>query len=247
MLLLWDGAGQLGADPLNFVTRSTGTLTLSSPADLSVTPARKLTGVQWLIASAHARPLRLLLRLHHLPLLPWSTRRSARRVVRDVTAEVPSSGCSALPDGRSRHLDHRMIKRLGGKRLARLHNSSTSRRGGVLHSTVVKADTRSRSVRTRARRAPRSQAIVSQHEDAAEAGRLRPLTSRGSPPRQRRAAPARHDKGRAADLASAARLWLSCAASPHRPSLSSRSRRAGGEGLRRRVCAACWVADDETR
>src|ERR671938_856094 len=50
-LLVWDWRrGQLGADPLNFITRSTGTLTLVFLLlTLAVTPARRLTGAQWLI------------------------------------------------------------------------------------------------------------------------------------------------------------------------------------------------------
>src|SRR3712207_6622194 len=50
-LLGWDAwRGQLGANPLEFVTRTTGTLTLVFLLlSLAVTPARRLTGAQWLI------------------------------------------------------------------------------------------------------------------------------------------------------------------------------------------------------
>src|ERR1044071_9030747 len=50
-LLAWDWwGGRLGADPLNFITRSTGTLTLVFLLlTLAVTPARRLTGAQWVI------------------------------------------------------------------------------------------------------------------------------------------------------------------------------------------------------
>ncbi|MGI8567086.1 MAG: sulfite oxidase heme-binding subunit YedZ, partial [Pyrinomonadaceae bacterium] len=50
-LLAWDAyRNQLGANPLEFVTRTTGTLTLVFLLlSLAVTPLRKLTGVQWLI------------------------------------------------------------------------------------------------------------------------------------------------------------------------------------------------------
>ena len=47
-LLGWDALrGRLGANPLEFVTRTTGTLTLVFLLlTLAVTPARKLTGLQ---------------------------------------------------------------------------------------------------------------------------------------------------------------------------------------------------------
>src|SRR5437764_11076936 len=50
-LLGWDWArGQVGANPLDFVTRTTGTLTLVFLVlTLAVTPLRKVTSVQWLI------------------------------------------------------------------------------------------------------------------------------------------------------------------------------------------------------
>src|SRR5688500_3580016 len=50
-LLGWDWrGGRLGANPLDFVTRTTGTLTLVFLVlTLAVTPLRKLTGAQWLV------------------------------------------------------------------------------------------------------------------------------------------------------------------------------------------------------
>src|SRR5215210_7793162 len=47
----WDWRrGQLGANPLDFVTRTTGTLTLVFlVVTLAVTPLRKWTGAQWLV------------------------------------------------------------------------------------------------------------------------------------------------------------------------------------------------------
>ncbi|MDQ3804105.1 MAG: protein-methionine-sulfoxide reductase heme-binding subunit MsrQ, partial [Acidobacteriota bacterium] len=50
-LLGWDWRrGQLGANPLDFITRMTGTLTLVFLLlTLAVTPLRKLTGLQWLV------------------------------------------------------------------------------------------------------------------------------------------------------------------------------------------------------
>src|SRR3712207_481819 len=48
-LLGWDWRrGQLGANPLDFVTRTTGTLTLVFLVlTLAVTPPRELTGANW--------------------------------------------------------------------------------------------------------------------------------------------------------------------------------------------------------
>ena len=50
-LLLWDTfRGQVGANPLEFVTRTTGMLTLVFlMLSLAVTPLRKITGANWLI------------------------------------------------------------------------------------------------------------------------------------------------------------------------------------------------------
>src|ERR1051325_3083500 len=50
-LLGWDWRrGRLGANPLDFVTRTTGTLTLVFLVlTLAVTPLRKWTGAQWLV------------------------------------------------------------------------------------------------------------------------------------------------------------------------------------------------------
>src|SRR2546423_10166582 len=50
-LLLWDVyRKQVGANPLEFVTRTTGMLTLVFLLiSLAVTPARRITGLNWLI------------------------------------------------------------------------------------------------------------------------------------------------------------------------------------------------------
>src|SRR2546421_459680 len=54
-LMGWDWwRGQVGANPLDFVTRTTGTLTLVFlMLTLAVSPFRKWTGVQWLIRFRH--------------------------------------------------------------------------------------------------------------------------------------------------------------------------------------------------
>src|SRR5687767_12315736 len=51
VLVGWDWrGGRLGANPLDFVTRTTGTLTLVFLVlTLAVTPLRRLTGANWLV------------------------------------------------------------------------------------------------------------------------------------------------------------------------------------------------------
>ena len=66
VLLGWDAYHhRLGANPLEFVTHTTGTLTLVFLLiSLAVTPLRKLLGLPWLNkAPPHARPLCILLRV----------------------------------------------------------------------------------------------------------------------------------------------------------------------------------------
>lgn len=150
-LLVWDWLrGALGANPLEFVTRTTGTLTLVFLLlTLAVTPARKLTGAQWLIR------LRRMLGLYaffygllHLAAYVWFDKAfDLTAVAQDVTRRpfiavgmfalflmVPLAVTST----------DALIKRLGGKRWALLHRLVyVSAVGGVLHFyMLVKADTR---------------------------------------------------------------------------------------------------------
>src|ERR671916_557503 len=150
LLLLWDWwRGQLGADPLNFVTRSTGTLTLVFLLlTLSVTPARKITGVQWLIRFRRMLGLYAFFYglLHFLCYLWFDKAFRLGEVVSDVARRrfilvgmlgfflmVPLAVTST----------NAMIKRLGGKRWARLHRLVyVSAAAGALHFyLLVKADT----------------------------------------------------------------------------------------------------------
>ena len=149
-LLLWDWwRGQLGADPLNFVTRSTGTLTLVFLLlTLAVTPARKLTGVQWLLRFRRMLGLyAFFYGLIHLLCYLWFDKAFCfGEVAEDVLRRrfilvgmlgfflmVPLAVTST----------NAMIKRLGGKRWARLHKLVyASAAAGVLHFyLLVKADT----------------------------------------------------------------------------------------------------------
>ncbi|HWW77890.1 MAG TPA: protein-methionine-sulfoxide reductase heme-binding subunit MsrQ [Pyrinomonadaceae bacterium] len=150
-LLGWDWRrGQLGANPLDFVTRTTGTLTLVFLVlTLAVTPLRKWTGVQWLVR------LRRMLGLYaffygslHLLCYIWfdkwfdlaamaedvARRRFILVGLLAFTSMVPLAVTST----------DRMIKRLGGKRWQKLHRLTyLSAAAGVFHYyLLVKADTR---------------------------------------------------------------------------------------------------------
>ena len=149
-LLGWDWwRGRLGANPLEFVTRATGTLALVFLLlSLAVTLARRLTG--WNNLIKFRRMIGLYAFFHaalHLLTYAWFDKSfDARAVASDVrqrpfiavgmfafTLLVPLAITST----------NRMIKRLGGKRWARLHRLAyVAAVGGVLHYyLLVKADT----------------------------------------------------------------------------------------------------------
>jgi len=151
VLLGWDWLhGRLGADPLNFVTRTTGTMTIVFLLlSLAVTPARKASGVQWLIRFRRMLGLyAFFYGLLHLTTYIWFDKFfDLRAVVQDVWRRpfiaigmfsfflmVPLAVTST----------NGMIKRLGGKRWARLHKAVyVTAIGGVLHFyMLVKSDTR---------------------------------------------------------------------------------------------------------
>ena len=149
-LVGWDWRrGQLGANPLDFVTRTTGTLTLVFLVlTLAVTPLRKLTGANWLVR------LRRMLGLYaffygllHLLCYVWfdksfdfgaiagdvARRRFILVGVLALTSMVPLAVTST----------DRMIKRLGGKRWQKLHRLTyVAAAAGVFHYyLLVKVDT----------------------------------------------------------------------------------------------------------
>ena len=150
-LMCWDwAAGKLGANPVEFLTRTTGMLTLVFLLiSLAVTPLRKLTGVQWLIQ------FRRMLGLYaffygflHLLTYVWFDRAfNLKSTVADIYARpfiavgmlsffllVPLAITSTK----------KWVKRLGGKRWARLHKLVyAAAAGGVVHFwLLVKSDTR---------------------------------------------------------------------------------------------------------
>ena len=151
LLLGWDAYHQrLGANPLEFVTRTTGTLTLIFLLlSLTITPLRKLTGAQWLIR------FRRMLGLYaffygflHLITYVWFDKSFNFRGIVQDTLERPfivvgmTSFFLMVPLAITS--TDKMIKRLGGKRWQRLHRLAyVAAIGGVLHYwMLVKADTR---------------------------------------------------------------------------------------------------------
>ncbi|HEY0378866.1 MAG TPA: protein-methionine-sulfoxide reductase heme-binding subunit MsrQ [Pyrinomonadaceae bacterium] len=150
-LAAWDWSqGKLGANPVEFLTRTTGMLTLVFLfISLAVTPLRRLTSVQWLIQ------FRRMLGLYaffygflHLLTYVWFDRSfNLKSAVSDIYARpfiavgmlsffllVPLAITSTKG----------WIKRLGGKRWARLHKLAyVAAVGGVVHFwMLVKSDTR---------------------------------------------------------------------------------------------------------
>jgi sulfoxide reductase heme-binding subunit YedZ len=147
----WDWRrGQLGANPLDFVTRTTGTLTLVFLVlTLAVTPLRKWTGANWLVR------LRRMLGLYaffygalHLLCYVWFDKWfDAAAIAQDVARRwfilVGVLAFSSMVPLAVTSTD-KMIKRLGGKRWQKLHRLTyLSAAAGVFHYyLLVKSDVR---------------------------------------------------------------------------------------------------------
>ncbi|HVF42972.1 MAG TPA: protein-methionine-sulfoxide reductase heme-binding subunit MsrQ [Pyrinomonadaceae bacterium] len=150
-LLGWDWRrGQLGANPLDFVTRTTGTLTLVFLVlTLAVTPLRKWTGAQWLVRLRRMAGLYAFFygSLHFAAYVWFDKAFDFSGIAQDVarrwfilvgflafTSMVPLAVTST----------DRMIKRLGGKRWQKLHRLTyLSAAAGVFHYyLLVKSDIR---------------------------------------------------------------------------------------------------------
>jgi sulfoxide reductase heme-binding subunit YedZ len=118
---------QVGANPLEFVTRTTGMLTLVFLLiTLAITPARKVTGLNWLVK------FRRLLGLYaffygflHLLTYVWFDRFfNFRTVVGDIVQRpFIAIGMTAffLMVPLAITSTNKMVKRLGGKRWVKLH------------------------------------------------------------------------------------------------------------------------------
>lgn len=150
-LLLWDLARkQVGANPLEFVTRTTGMLTLLFLMfSLAITPVRKITGVNSLVKFRRQLGLfAVFYGLLHLTTYIWFDRLfNLRSTISDI-AQRPFIAVGMLAFVLMIPLaitsTDRMVKRLGGKRWARLHRLVyISGASGVLHFwMLVKSDTR---------------------------------------------------------------------------------------------------------
>jgi sulfoxide reductase heme-binding subunit YedZ len=150
-LLGWDWRrGQAGANPLDFVTRTTGTLTLVFLVlTLAVTPLRKVSGAQWLVR------LRRMLGLYaffygslHLLTYVWFDKAFdfaaiGQDVVRRWFILVGMLAFFSMVPLAVTSTD-KMIKRLGGKRWQKLHRLTyVAAAAGVFHYyLLVKADVR---------------------------------------------------------------------------------------------------------
>jgi sulfoxide reductase heme-binding subunit YedZ len=150
-LLAWDWwRGQVGANPLDLVTRTTGTLTLVFLVlTLAVTPLRKWTGVQWLVRFRRMLGLYAFFygSLHFLTYVCFDKWFDFRAIVQDVERRRFIlvgflAFCSMIPLAVTS--TDKMIKRLGGKRWQRLHRLTyLAACAGVFHYyLLVKSDTR---------------------------------------------------------------------------------------------------------
>ena len=150
-LLLWDVYHhRVGANPLEFVTRTTGMLTLIFLLiTLAVKPARKLSGLNWLVK--FRRMLGLFAFFYgflHLMTYVWFDRFfNLKSAAQDILARpFIAVGLTAffLMIPLAITSTNKMVKRLGGKRWGRLHKVVyLSGIGGALHYwMLVKSDTR---------------------------------------------------------------------------------------------------------
>lgn len=150
-LLGWDAYHhRLGANPIEFATRTTGVLTLLFLLlSLAVTPLRKALGLPWVVK------LRRMLGLYaffygclHLLTYVWFDKFfGARAIVEDVLKRpfiTVGMASFILLVPLALTSTQNMIKRLGGKRWGLLHKAVyLAAIGGVIHFyMLVKADTR---------------------------------------------------------------------------------------------------------
>jgi sulfoxide reductase heme-binding subunit YedZ len=150
-LLLWDWyRKQVGANPLEFLTRTTGMLTLVFLlVSLAVTPARRITGLNWLTrfrrmlglfaffyGSLHLLTYVAFDRFFHLTTIPGDVLKR-KFIAVGMTAFFLMAPLAITSTDK-------MLKRLGGKRWQRLHQLVyVSGILGVLHYyLLVKSDVR---------------------------------------------------------------------------------------------------------
>lgn len=150
-LLLWDVyRKRVGANPAEFMTRTTGIMTLVFlMITLAVTPARKITGLNWLVKFRRMLGLFAFFYgfLHLLTYISFDRYFNLRSVPGDVVKRpFIAFGMTAfllmLPLAITS--TNKMVKRLGGKRWSRLHKLIyAAGSAGALHFWLfVKSDTR---------------------------------------------------------------------------------------------------------
>jgi sulfoxide reductase heme-binding subunit YedZ len=150
-LLSWDGYHQrLGANPPEFMTRTTGMLTLIFlTITLAVTPVRKITGLNWL--TRFRRMLGLFAFFYgflHLLTYIWFDRYFKLRSIPSDVATRPFIALGMLAFFLMVPLaitsTNKMVKRVGGKRWSKLHKLVYAAGvAGALHFYLfVKSDTR---------------------------------------------------------------------------------------------------------
>jgi sulfoxide reductase heme-binding subunit YedZ len=150
-MLLWDVYHKrVGANPLEFVTRTTGMLTLVFlTITLAVTPVRKITGLNWLVK--FRRMLGLFAFFYgflHLMTYLWFDRYFNLRSVPGDIASRPFIAIGMLAFFLMVPLaitsTNKMIKRLGGKRWNKLHKLiyAAGVAGALHYWLLVKSDTR---------------------------------------------------------------------------------------------------------
>lgn len=150
-LLGWDAYRRnLGANPLEFITRTTGTLTLVFLIiSLAVTPLRKILGLPWMIKFRRMTGLYAFFygALHLLTYLWFDKVFDFSAVVEDTTKRpfiLFGMLCFFLMVPLAITSTNGMIRRLGGRRWNRLHKLVyIAAIAGVTHYwMLVKADTR---------------------------------------------------------------------------------------------------------
>ena len=150
-LLAWDWYHKnVGANPLEFVTRTTGMLTLIFLLiTLAITPLRKITGTNWLVKFRRMLGLYSLFygSLHFLTYLWFDRSFNFSSMVQDVVQRkfiLVGMTAFALLVPLGITSTNKMVKRLGGKRWSKLHRLVyLAGIAGVLHYwLLVKSDTR---------------------------------------------------------------------------------------------------------
>jgi sulfoxide reductase heme-binding subunit YedZ len=150
-LLLWDVYHKrVGANPLEFATRTTGMLTLVFlMITLAVTPLRKITGLNWLVKFRRMLGVFAFFYgfLHLMTYISFDRYFNFKSIPADVASRpFITLGMAAffLMAPLALTSTNKMVKRLGGKRWNKLHKLVYAAGiAGVLHFwLLVKSDTR---------------------------------------------------------------------------------------------------------